>query len=150
YCFIRFAEKETARGGPLVWCCASWLACLLGMATKEAMVTAPILVLLYDGTFVAGSVAEAWKRRRPYYLGIGASWVLLLFIVASEQGVRGNAAGFGQGMSSMEYLAIQCWAIPHYLRLVFWPHPLILDYGIFRPATADVIQPGLILAVLVG
>ena len=33
------------------------------MATKEVMVSAPVLVILYDRTFVAGSFREAWRRR---------------------------------------------------------------------------------------
>ena len=45
------------------WYAAAVLACLLGMATKEVMVTAPLVVLLYDRTFLAGSFREAWRRR---------------------------------------------------------------------------------------
>ena len=42
---------------------ATAIACLLGMATKEVMVTAPVIVLLYDRTFLAGSFAAALRRR---------------------------------------------------------------------------------------
>ena len=39
----------------MFWYAAAVLACLLGMATKEVMVTAPLVVLLFDRTFLAGS-----------------------------------------------------------------------------------------------
>src|ERR1022692_1539631 len=49
YCFLRAAGA----GGPgrFWWLAASVFACLLGMATKEVMVSAPLVVLLYDRTF---------------------------------------------------------------------------------------------------
>src|SRR5436190_14097895 len=51
-------------------------ACLLGMATKEAMVTAPLVVMLYDCTFLAGGIAAAWRQRRGFYLALASTWLL--------------------------------------------------------------------------
>ena len=59
------------------WLAVSLAACLLGMGTKEVMATCPLLVLLYDRTFVAGSFAGAWRRRRGYYLGLAGTWLVL-------------------------------------------------------------------------
>jgi len=42
---------------------------------------------------------------------------------------RGGTGGFGMGMSSWNYALTQCRALVLYLRLSFWPHPLVLDYG---------------------
>lgn len=52
YGFIRGVASRTTSGR---WLAVSVGACLLGMASKEWMVSAPLLVLLYDRTFVAGS-----------------------------------------------------------------------------------------------
>jgi tetratricopeptide (TPR) repeat protein len=159
YCFSRFADgrpasasrEEPARPGAGRWGGLSILCCLAGMATKEVMVSAPVLVLLYDRTFLAGSFGEAWRRRKAYYLGLAATWFLLLFLVLRGGGSRSSAAGFGQGVSPWHYLLTQCWALPHYLRLAVWPHPLIVDYG-----TAVVTQPlavlpqGLLVLALLG
>jgi hypothetical protein len=60
YCFIRGAAEEGSR-----WYIPCVGACLLGMATKEVMVSAPLVVLLYDRTFVAGSFREASTRPWP-------------------------------------------------------------------------------------
>lgn len=124
YGFIRGAAS-TRPGG---WWALSLGACLFGMAAKEVMVTAPLMVLLYDRTFVAGSFGEAWRRRRRYYLGLAGTWLLLAGLVAGTTG-RGGTAGFGTAVGPWPYLLTQCRAIVHYLRLAFWPDPLVFDYG---------------------
>ncbi len=63
YCFARGAEPPGRPG----WLAASVLSCFAGMASKEVMVTAPVMVLLYDWVFVAGSVRSAWQARWRYY-----------------------------------------------------------------------------------
>lgn len=140
YGFIRMAEKpETGRrlGGDgeanrkpesRLWATISIAACLAGMASKEVMATAPLMVMLYDRTFVAGTFKEAWRLRGRYYLGVAATWLLLAWLVAGTTG-RGGTAGFGTAVGPWSYLLTQCQAIVHYLRLVVWPHPLVFDYG---------------------
>ena len=123
------ADENAARRRFRYWCGLSWLACLCGMATKEVMVSAPVIVLLYDRTFIAGSFREAWSRRRSIHLGLASTWILLAVLVAAGRG-RGGTAGFGQGGLTWAYWASQGPAIVHYLRLVPCPYPLILDYGL--------------------
>jgi tetratricopeptide (TPR) repeat protein len=125
YGFIRMAEKPESRP----WAAISIAACLAGMACKEVMVTAPVMVLLYDRTFVAGGFRAAWVRRWGYYLALAGTWLLLAWLVAGTGG-RGGSAGFGIEVSSWEYLLTQCQAIVRYLGLMAWPHPLVFDYGI--------------------
>ncbi len=124
YGFIRSTESDHPRR----WLWLSFAACLLGMAAKEVMVSAPLVVLLYDVTFVAGSFDEAWRRRWRYYLGLAGTWLLLGWLVAGTTG-RGGTAGFGTTVGPWSYLLTQCQAIVHYLGLVFWPQPLVFDYG---------------------
>jgi hypothetical protein len=50
YGFVRGNESPT----PTRWYALSMVACLAGMATKEVMVSAPLLVLLYDRTLLPG------------------------------------------------------------------------------------------------
>jgi tetratricopeptide (TPR) repeat protein len=136
YGFIRFADRGH---GSRAWAVVSVLACLLGMATKEVMVSAPLVVLLYDRTFVAGSVARAWRSRRAYYSCLAATWLPLAILVAGTHG-RGGSAGFGSPGQVWPFALTQCRAVVHYLRLVFWPDPLVFDYG-----TALVRQPGAVV-----
>lgn len=131
YCFVRGATAAAGRG----WLVGSFLCCLAGMATKEVMVSAPVLVLLYDRAFVSGTLAAAWRRRRPYYVGLAATWLLLGALVLSTKD-RGGSMGLGLSVSLGDYLLTQGPAILHYLRLVVWPQPLIFDYGAIFPESA--------------
>jgi protein O-mannosyl-transferase len=137
--------------GPVVWFSLSFLSCLVGMATKEVMVTAPLVILLYDRAFVAGTFGGAWRRRRGLYLGYAATWILLGYLVLFSGGERAGAAGFGLGVSPWSYALTQCRAITHYLRLAVWPHPLVVDYGFaLAHSVADVWWRGLLVLGLLG
>ncbi len=124
WCFIRSVEPGAAKG----WAWRAWAACLLGMASKEVMVTAPVLVAFYDRAFVAGSWREVWARRGRFHLALAATWLLLAWLVLGTGG-RGGTAGFGGEISPWAYALTQTGAVVHYLRLVFWPQPLVFDYG---------------------
>jgi Tfp pilus assembly protein PilF len=111
------------------WLVLSVFFCLLGMATKEVMVTAPVMAYFYDRTFAAGTFREAWRRRWRYHTALAATWIMLGLLVAGMGGNRGKAAGFGSPAPWWRYALTQCRAVVHYLRLSFWPHPLVFDYG---------------------
>ncbi len=146
YCFVCTTEASS----PL-WPALAVAACFAGMASKEVMVSAPLIVLLYDRAFVAGSFAGAWRRRRALYAGLAASWLLLAYLVASTGGARGEAAGFGIGATWWSYALKQCEAIILYLRLTVWPNPLVVFYGIDVVTNpAEVWLQALLLMALVA
>ena len=147
YGFIRSVESPS----PLRWQVFTVLVCLLGTAAKEVIVSAPVLALLYDRTFVSGSFRAAWQARGRYFLALAATWLLLLFLVAGA-GQRGGAAGFGHGVGAWDYGLTQCRAIIHYLRLSLWPHPLVVDYGmgVERSLLAVLPQALLLVALVVA
>jgi tetratricopeptide (TPR) repeat protein len=128
YAFVRSAEAADA-GRRRLWQGAAVAACLLGVFCKEVMVVAPVAVLLIDRTFVAGNFRAAWRARKGLYLALLAAWIPLAWLVAGSAG-RGGTAGLSVNVSSWDYLLTQTWAIPHYLRLAFWPSPLVFDYGV--------------------
>jgi Flp pilus assembly protein TadD len=132
-----FVRSLDAAPRAWLWGAGSVATCLLGMAAKEVMVTAPLLVLLHDRTFAAGSLREAWRLRGRYYLALACTWLLLGWLVLAGGGTRGEAAGFGLGVTPWMYALTQCRAVLLYLQLSFWPHPLVFDYG-----TDIVRQPG--------
>ena len=124
YCVIRGATAEK----PVRWYVGSVVACALGVATKEVIVTAPLVILFYDRIFLGRSFGEIRKRRTGLYAGLFANWGWLVILMRSSQG-RSNTAGFGLGMSSWDYAMTQFGFIVRYLRLCFWPNPLVFDYG---------------------
>jgi tetratricopeptide (TPR) repeat protein len=142
YCFVRHTERGPAGGG--IWAGLSLLCCLLGMATKEVMVSAPLMVFLYDRTFVAGSFAAAWRTRWRLYLGLAATWLLLAYLVLGSDH-RGGTAGFASGLPWWRYAATQAQAIGLYLRLAVWPHPLVFDYGTGAADRLGAAGPALLL-----
>ncbi|MDQ5978707.1 MAG: protein O-mannosyl-transferase [Verrucomicrobiota bacterium] len=124
YAFIRSVGATRSLG----WQALSVVACLAGMACKEVMGVAPVMIFLYDRTFVAGSFRGAWQARRNYHLLLGSTWLLLAWLVAGTGG-RGSTAGFGAEVTLVSYAFTQCEAIIRYLKLAIWPSPLVFDYG---------------------
>jgi protein O-mannosyl-transferase len=150
YCFIRAADGSgTTR--PAAWLATSWAACLSGMATKEDMASAPVLVLLYEVTFLAdGGLATAWRRRRGYYLALASTWILLGCLIVGNRG-RGGTSGFQAGLTPLIYLQSQFRAIGVYLKLCLWPHPLVFDYGQVAVRDFNAVWPqAVVIACLVA
>lgn len=133
-----------------LWLVASIAASALGMATKEVMVTVPLVVFLYDRTFVTGTFSAAWRARRAYFAALAATWLVLLALLFLGSGARGASAGFGLGVTPWTYLLKQAEALVLYLRLALWPHPLVLDYGttVVHSLAAVWWQGALILTLL--
>ncbi|MGH7996598.1 MAG: tetratricopeptide repeat protein [Opitutaceae bacterium] len=122
YSFARALDSPR----PGAWLALSVAACWLGALSKEVMATAPLLVLLYDRTFAAGSFGRALRRRGAYYAGLAGIWALLALLMT---GTADRGVGFGRGVSPWTYLLTSCRSIILYLKLAFWPHPLVFFYG---------------------
>ena len=127
YCFIR-ATTPGARSRP--WLAASVAASALGMCSKEVMATVPLAVLLYDRAFLSSSFAEALRRRRIFYAALAATLLILLGLALLSPPL--DTVGFHlKDRSVHDYALTQAHIITsHYLRLVFWPLPLVLDYNL--------------------
>ena len=155
YAFLRSVEghpsddngAKSRRGW---WFGLSVVACVLGMGTKEVMATAPLLVLLHDRTFVAGSFSAAWRRRRSFHLSLAATWLVLGALVLSTGGNRGGTVGVGVGIPLWAYPLTQFQALGRYLALSIWPHPLVFEYGTFwvRRAADFAPQAAVVLPLL--
>lgn len=144
-----FARSSSA-AKPLRWQIVAVAACLVGMATKEVMVSAPLLVLLYDRTFVAGTFREALRLRRWLYAALAATWLPLIALVLGTAN-RGGSAGFGTGISPWAYALTQLGAIGHYLRLAVWPNPLVFDYGVHvASGIGEVLAGALVVSAAVA
>lgn len=131
YLLTIYSAGRFFAGGPYrtFWAAGAVAACFLGMTCKPVMVTAPLLVLIYDRIFWARSWARIEQERKKFYWALFSSWILLVWLVSNPQESLGSVGWGVEGMSSFRYALNQPSVILHYLRLVIWPHPLILDYS---------------------
>jgi tetratricopeptide (TPR) repeat protein len=148
YAAIRAAEGPRAG----LWTALSIAASALAMGTKEVAVTIPLLVALYDRTFLYGSFREMLRRRGALYAGLAATMVIPFVLVARVPG--GEATGFVQGVASLSpgrYALTQCAIVVHYLRLALVPWPLVIDYR-WPPAVSfgEVAPQAILLALLLA
>jgi tetratricopeptide (TPR) repeat protein len=121
------------------------------MASKEVMVTAPLIVLLYDRTFVAGTFREAWNRRRWSYVSLGSTWILLGWLVLEMGGGDGGGTcSASPNITRWQYLCTQAEGIVRYLKLSFWPYPLVVDYGTYVARNPAVIVPCMVFLAVLG
>jgi Flp pilus assembly protein TadD len=151
YSFLRYAETPAAAPGRRAgWAMAAVAACAAGMATKEVMVSAPLIVLLYDRTFLAGSFRGAWAARRGCHLALAATWLLLGALMLGTHN-RGGSIGFGNGVPWWAYALTQFLALVRYLWLSVWPHPLVFDYGTFWiHGAGEVLPAAAVILLLLG
>jgi tetratricopeptide (TPR) repeat protein len=126
YSAMRYWATPT-RGSRAAWLSLAVLASLAGMASKEVMVSAPVIVLLFERTLVAGSFRRAWQQSWPLYVGLAATWLLLLAL--NSGGPRSDSAGFHLGVPLLAWWLTQAKVFWMYLKLVVWPWPLVIHYG---------------------
>jgi tetratricopeptide (TPR) repeat protein len=111
------------------WHATAVIACVCGVAAKEFVAVAPLVVLLYDRAFAFGSFRRALTQRRRLYGLLATSWLLLGAIILLRPH---STVGFGAGVSPWVYAMNQTGMILRYLHLAFWPDALVLDYGVPR------------------
>ena len=132
------------------WTWAALAACAAGMGSKETMIVAPVIVVVWDHIF-----REEGARRWRLYAMLAATLVVVLLPMLSEtQGrtVVSRLLGYtprvsGDAWTPWSYLWTQAGVIVHYLRLAFWPSPLAFDYYDWPPAHSPVDVP--VQAVLI-
>lgn len=143
YCFILGVHSRTR-----LWHSLAVGACLLGALSKEVIVTAPLMVWLYDRTFISGSFRAALRQRKLFYSALASTWIVVGWELL-DVGRRG--VGFGIGLSSFHYALTQCKAVTLYLGLCLWPHPLIFDHGTpVVDSIGEALPYALVLGVLVA
>ncbi len=152
YASLRYWEASS-KPARIVWLAAGALACLAGMASKEVMVTAPVVVLLFERTFISGSFRRTLQRSWPLYVGLFVAWGLLFWLNWSAP--RSSTAGFHVGVPAYAWWFTQAKFLWIYLKLAVFPWPLAIYYQVPYVTTLGAAWPWLVataflvLAVLV-
>ena len=119
------------------WPSLAVLSCGLGMACKESMVSAPLIVALYDGVYVFEK--QGFRARRRMYMELAATWLVLAAL--NWSGPRAAVGGLSTGVSAWTYLLNQTLMIARYLRLAIWPRSLVVFYGWPLPLRLGDVMP---------
>lgn len=150
YGLVRSADTPTQSRR---WQVLAVLSCLLGMSCKLICITIPLTLLAMDWLVIASSFREIWQRRRWMYMGLFATWGMLIVTgMLSELGNSSQDTTAGAGLvgiiSPSLYLAAQSGVILHYLKLAIWPSTLVFDYAWPVPTSLWDCATTLIIMVL--
>jgi len=141
YCVIRSSGSSRR----VWWETGAVVSCALAMGCKPVAASAPVVALLYERAFLAGSWREISPRRWKMHAGLAATWLLLALLLANGPQEWKGSAGFDYAkITPVQYALTQPGVILRYLRLAFWPRPLCLDYAWPAARTAAGAWPGLI------
>lgn len=139
---LYFAIRARGSTHPWAFVAAAIACCALGMASKEVMVSAPLAVALHDRIFLSrpGDARAVARVRTVLWTGLASTWAVLGGLLVTQP--RSESAGFALWVTPLVYLANQCRVLPEYLRLVVWPSPLRLDYGLPEPLALGEVWTG--------
>ncbi len=115
------------------------------------MATVPLVILLYDRTFLSGSFRRALAARWWLYAALAATWGIIAWGLISTD-FHNKSAGFGNSeFGPLSYLLTQPGVLVHYLRLAVWPSGLCIDYAWPAARTfGEIVWPGLAIVALLG
>lgn len=133
------------------WRVAAVVACVLGMLSKPTMVVAPLLVLLYDRCFHAGTFRETLRLRWRFHAVLWITCAVPFALMSAFPDAERSASLSNPLFTPVQYLFTQPGVILHYLRLAVWPSDLCLahDWPVARTLAA-VIVPGLLTVALLA
>ena len=144
YCSIRAAEADF---NDRRWTTTAVVACVLGMGTKETMISAPLMVALW--IWICRPDVTLFGKPRTLLIGLAATMAVAIALATTE--ARTGSAGFGvKGWTWWSYLRTQSAVIVHYLRLAFWPRPLIFQYGWLPAESWGAVMPQILLLGSLG
>lgn len=146
------------------------VSAFLAVGSKQDAVVLPILALLYDRIYLAGTWRETVSLRWGVHLGLFASWFGLFWSfrfaifgfaglpnvteTVTNSAIAIPTAGFGvEHISWWQYSLTQTEAILHYLQIAFWPNRLVFDHFDWPPAKgvgdvfASIVATGFLLSL---
>ena len=90
YASLRGHRESATHNGrsTLLWQAVAVAACAFGMGVKESMVTAPVVVALFDRVFLFDSFRAAIAVRWRLYVSLALTWLVLVFQVATTPARR--------------------------------------------------------------
>ncbi len=131
----------------------AFLASCLGMGTKQESATLPLMLLIYDFYFISKG---DWKVLKGHYkVHLAMFFTLAIVFYLSFSGLKTYISfDYAKGVpmpqegpiTSFQYFLTQLHVIPYYIKLLFIPTNLNLDYD--WPITRNIDLPTILFFVL--
>jgi protein O-mannosyl-transferase len=127
-CFVYLGGRSPPR---IAAVCALYLGALLA---KESAVTLPAALVLLDALAARRSPASPWallRRNGPVLAAVVGTFILYVGLRATVSGAMlgTTPAPYFIGLSHGERLAVAARLWPEFLRLMFWPRELSVEWG---------------------
>ncbi|MEW5949629.1 MAG: hypothetical protein AB1711_09510 [Thermodesulfobacteriota bacterium] len=107
----------------------------LGMGTKQIVATLPLALVIYDFYFLSDGDWKILKSHYKIHLAMFSTLVIVLFLnilnlekFISFDYTKGVPVPLDEPVTSFQYFLTQLHVIPYYIRLLFLPVGLNLDY----------------------
>ena len=154
WAYIRSRTVRHASGAMITLSVAAAAAAML---SKEFTFTLPVLIALYEFTFLDGSLREKLRKLAPLALPMPIIPLLVFLkqgnVTALDGTMRTITAADVSQISRLDYLMTQFGVITLYLRLLILPVGQNIDHDIVvqhSPASPAVFVPLLVLLVLLA
>src|SRR4030042_4587660 len=138
---------------PKLYLAGAFMASCLGMGTKQEAATLPLMLLIYDFYFISKG---DWKVLKGHYkIHLIMFSTVLIAVYLSFSGLKMFVSfDYAKGVpmpqevpiTSFQYFLTQLHVIPYYIRLLFIPANLNLDYD--WPITKNIDLPTILFFVL--
>lgn len=123
-CFVASLDAKRS----WAWLAASIACAVLAMASKETAVVLPLLVPAYAALVPPDSQKARYAVLRQhvgYFVALCGTWAVVVAILLVQRGMYPELDRLGG--ERVSYAVNQPLVILHYLRLSFWPWPLVFD-----------------------
>ena len=133
----------------------AFFASCLGMGTKQIVATLPLMLLIYDFFFLSNGDFKALKQRCLSHIAMFSTIAITIYLSASGlqkfvsfDYAKGVQMPFGEPVTSFQYFMTQLHVIPYYIKLLFIPTNLNLDYD--WPITRSIDLPTVLFFILLA
>ena len=122
---------------------------LLGLLSKEMIVTFPVIIILFDFTWNKKSLKEIfadWKKY-SYFIGLTVFYLIIRYALLHTT-VQREKYNYFYGKDFITVLATMLKTIPVYLKLLFVPYPLLYHYNGVMQDSNSLTDMSVVLSIL--